>query len=106
VCTKGNVVGNSEATLLQKLNVKPFEYGMVVLSVYDDGSILSSEIVSLTPDDIMAKFSKGVSNIAAMSMELGIPTEVAVPHMIANAFKNLAAISVETGYTLDVLANM
>jgi len=41
-----------------------------------------------------------------MSLELGIPTECAVPHMIANAFKNLAAISMETDYKLDALANM
>lgn len=79
---------------------------MEVLSVYDDGSVLSSEIVSMTPDDILKKFSAGVSNIAAMSMELGIPTECAVPHMISNAFKNLAAISVETDYKLAALSNM
>lgn len=39
-------------------------------------------------------------------MELGIPTECAIPHMIANAFKNLAAISVGTGYELEALKNL
>jgi len=36
-------------------------------------------------------------------LELGYVTSAAVPHMIINAFKNLAAISLETGYKLDAL---
>jgi large subunit ribosomal protein LP0 len=31
VCEKGRIVGNSEAALLAKLNIKPFFYGMDVL---------------------------------------------------------------------------
>lgn len=41
-----------------------------------------------------------------MSLELGIPTEASVPHMIANAFKNVAAISLETGFEIEALKNM
>jgi large subunit ribosomal protein LP0 len=41
VCTVGKKVGNSEAALLKKLNLKPFFYGMVVLGAYDNGAILS-----------------------------------------------------------------
>ena len=38
-----------------------------------------------------------------MSLESGIVTAPAVPHIIVNAFKNLASISVETGYKLAAL---
>lgn len=106
VCEKGRPVTNSEATLLQKLGVRPFSYGMEIVAVYDDGSILTPEVISISPDDIVKKFQAGVSNITALSMELGIPTEASVPYMIANAFKNLAAISLETSYKLPELENM
>lgn len=106
VCEKGRAVTNSEATLLQKLNIKPFAYGMEILSVYDDGSILSPEVISISPDDIIRKFQAGASNITALSMELGIPTEASIPYIIANAFKNLAAISLETNYKLPELENL
>lgn len=96
VCEKGRAVSNSESTLLQKLAVKPFSYGMEIISVYDDGSVLTPEVISISPDDIIRKFQTGVANITALSMELGIPTEASVPHLIANAFKNLAAISMQT----------
>lgn len=52
---------------------------MEILKVYDDGSILTPEVVSLNPDDILRRFTEGIANISALSMELGIPTECAVP---------------------------
>lgn len=79
---------------------------MEILKVYDDGSILTPDVVSLTPDDILKKFCEGVANISGLSLELGIPTECSVPHLIANAFKNLAAISLETPYKLAALENL
>jgi len=60
VCKKGRKVLNSEAVLLQKLNLKPFEYGMEVRFVYDDGSILTPEVFKMSPDDILSKFRSGV----------------------------------------------
>ena len=103
VCEKGKAVTNSEASLLQKLGIKPFFYGMELVSVYDDGSILGQDVLSISPAEILSKFQAGASNITALSLELGIPTEASVPYMIANAFKNLAAISVETTYKLAEL---
>lgn len=53
VCYKGQEVNNSAAALLKKLNITPFEYGMELIGVYSNGSILSPEIVSLTPAVIL-----------------------------------------------------
>jgi large subunit ribosomal protein LP0 len=41
--------------------------------------------------------------MAAISMELGIPSELTVPHLIVDAFKNLAAIGLATGYEFKQL---
>jgi len=96
VCTKGKKVGNSEAVLLQKLNLKPFEFGMEIKYVYDDGSILAPEVFKMSPDDIISKFRKGANNLAALSLAVGEVNELSVPHMLLNGFKNIAAISLET----------
>jgi large subunit ribosomal protein LP0 len=47
---------------------------MELVGVYDNGSILDPEIVSITPSSILEKFRVGVNNIAALSLELNIPT--------------------------------
>lgn len=44
---KGDKVGSSEAALLAKLGIRPFSYGLVVLSVYDNGSVFSPEVLDL-----------------------------------------------------------
>jgi len=38
-----------------------------------------------------------------LSVELGRPNEASIPHFLINAFKNIAAISMETGYKLAAL---
>lgn len=91
----GDKVGNSEAELLSKLSIAPFSYGLVVQCVYDNGSIFDAKVLDMTDDDIKAKFSASLSNIASISLALGYPTMASLPHSIANAFKTLVAIAVE-----------
>lgn len=91
----GDKVGASEATLLQMLNIKPFAYGLVVENIYDNGAVFSPEILDITDDQLLAKFSAGVANVAAASIEMGYCTQASVPHSIINGFKNVLAIAVE-----------
>lgn len=93
---KGDKVGASEATLLNMLKIYPFSYGLVVRQVYDNGSTYDPEILDITPEVLRAKFMEGVSNIAALSLAVGYPTKVSVPHSVINGFKNLVAVAVES----------
>ncbi|KAL0587651.1 hypothetical protein ABG067_002670 [Albugo candida] len=92
---EGDKVGNSEAVLLQKLSINPFSYGLVLVSVYDNGSVFDPAVLDLTEEDLCAKFVAGLRNVAAVSLEIGIPTLASIPHSIANAFKSLVAVAVE-----------
>merc|ERR1719427_597415 len=92
----GTKVGSSEAMLLTMLNIRPFEYGFDIRHVYDSGSVFSPDILDITEDDIRAKFMAGVTNVAAVSLNIGYPTIASVPHSIANGFKNLMAVAAAT----------
>lgn len=98
--TAGNKVGASEANLLGKLNIRPFEYGLVIKAVYDNGTTYDPSVLDLTDDDLLAKFRAGVANIAAISLQLGIPTIASLPHSIVKGYKNILALSLETSYTI------
>jgi len=91
----GDRVGNSEAALLQKLDIKPFTYGLILVAIYDNGSVFSPEVLNITNDDLIAGFSLAVRNVAALSFALEMPTMASVPHSMANAFKTLVSIAVE-----------
>lgn len=98
---KGERVGSSESTLLQMLDVKPFEYGLLVTEVYDAGYVYDVSIIDLKDADILARFSRGVANVAALSLGLHFPTLASFPHIVLNNYKNLVAIAVETDYDFD-----
>jgi large subunit ribosomal protein LP0 len=94
----GDRVGNSEAALLQKLNVKPFSYGLKLQYVYDNGDVFSPAVLDIAPQDIFTKLGAAISTVAAVCLEIGYPTKASVPHTINNAFKSLVAISLESDY--------
>jgi large subunit ribosomal protein LP0 len=108
VCAKGRKIGNSEAALLQKLNIKPFSYGMEIKHVFDvsEGVILAPEVFSAPPSEIITRFQNHLRNITALSLQLGLPNQASLPHSIIGAFKNLAAIGLVTGYKFKQLDNL
>jgi len=97
VCTAGKKVENSAAVLLQKLSIKPFAYGMEILWVWDNGTILTPEIFNMNPADILNKFRHVASQVAAVSLAIGQPNQLSLPHMIINSFKNVASIALGSG---------
>lgn len=105
VCFAGKRIGSSQVALLQKMGLKPFMYGMTVLSCYDEGSILDQTVLSVNTDALVTRFQTGVKNVAAISLQLGVPTQVSVPHSIVSAFKNLAAIGLNINYKFSQISN-
>merc|ERR1719219_1599442 len=88
----GDKVSPSAAVLLTKLGIKPFEYGMEVEQVFQDGSVFPAAVLDIQDSVLIQKFLAGVANMAAFSREVGIPTEAGLPHAFGNAFRNVAAL--------------
>ncbi|PHU16160.1 60S acidic ribosomal protein P0-1 [Capsicum chinense] len=99
IIKKGEKVGSSESALLSKLLIKPFSYGLIVQSVYDNGSVFSPEVLELTDDDLVARFAAGLTNVVGLSMILDYPTLAAIPHMFINAYKNVLSFAIATEYS-------
>ncbi|KAF4386118.1 hypothetical protein CsatB_009415 [Cannabis sativa] len=96
---KGDKVGSSEAALLAKLGIRPFSYGLVVQSVYDNGSVFSPEVLDMTEDDLVGKFASGVAMVTSLALAISYPTIAAAPSMFINAYKNVLAVAVATEYS-------
>jgi len=96
---KGDKVTSSAVALLSKLDIKPFFYGVVVHGVYEDGSIFPVAVLDITQDDILAKFLNGVSQLTALSLAAGWPSQLTLPHYFANGFKKLLALSLAGVYS-------
>lgn len=96
ILKEGDKVGASDATLLNMLNISPFNYGLIVEMVYDSGTMFEPKILDIKPEDLRAKFLEGVARVAAVSLSIGYPTVASAPHSIINGFKNLLAVAAAT----------
>jgi len=102
----GDKVGPSEAQLLQMLDIKPFTYGLEVLTVYDDGAVYEAKVLDLKDGDLLAAFGTGVAEVAALSLATGRATTAAFPHVVLNAYKNLLAVVASTDYVFKQAAKL
>lgn len=93
---------SSEAALLAKLGIRPFSYGLVVLTVYDNGSVFNPEVLDLTEDDLMVKFAMRVSMVTSLSMAISYPMLAAAPHMLINGYKNALAVAIAIEYSFPL----
>ncbi|CAH8625254.1 unnamed protein product [Schistosoma intercalatum] len=96
---KDEKVGMSEATLLGMLKIHPFTYGLVIKQVFEQGCVYDPAVLDITPEMITEKFAAIVQNIACLSLALDYTTLASIPHVLANGFKNLLAISLMTDYS-------
>mmetsp|Transcript_111358 Transcript_111358/g.156335 ORF Transcript_111358/g.156335 Transcript_111358/m.156335 type:complete len:313 (-) Transcript_111358:55-993(-) len=106
IITKGLKVGASEAALLQKLNIKPFSYGLTCVCVYDHGSVYDADVLAITDDDIIGKFAAGVTNVACVSLQIGVPSLASIRHSLANGYKNVLSIALGTECVFEQCAEL
>ena len=99
VITAGLKIEATQAALLDKLKIRPFRYKMHVKKVYEDGQVFGPEILDITSADILKRFQTSISNLASISLATGYVTKAAVPHIIMNSFKNLAAVTFDSDYS-------
>lgn len=106
VITAGTKIEGSQVQLLEKLKIRPFSYKMNVKKVYDDGQIFQAEVLDITSETIRNKFQQAITNMASVSLASGYITKPAIPHLLANAFKNLAAVTFDSDYTFKQAEKM
>ncbi|EEQ98184.1 ribosomal P protein, putative [Perkinsus marinus ATCC 50983] len=104
--TKGSKVTASQQALLMKLNIRPFEYGVELESIYDNGEVYDAAALDISDDDLVEKFMHGVTYFAAFSREAGIPNEATLPYAINNAFRNIAALCSDIDFTFPEIEEL
>lgn len=102
----GDKVGASEANLLGLLGITPFKYGVVIRKVFDGGHVYGPDVLQISDDVLQAKFAQGLANVAAVSLALGIPNEASGPHLVAAAFKHVAAVAIAADIPLPAIAEI
>lgn len=103
VCSKGEKITASAVALLNKLNIRPFEYGITVDTVYENGATYSVKVLDMSENDLVNMFTSAAGRVAAISFALGYINQVTLPHSFGRAFRMICAIALETDYDFDEL---
>jgi len=101
----GQKVGESEANLLARLNIKPFKWGVSLKIAYEDGSVFPPDFGELGDWDLGGAIRNAVRNIAAVGLVAGHPTIASIPHSISRGYRDVLAISVEADYPIRHLVH-
>jgi len=99
IINEGDKVSPGQAALLDKLKIRPFEYKMHIKNFYDNGNLYAAKVLLISQDFVLERFLAGAQNVTALSLGSGYIVSSAAPHVILNAFKNLAAVSFASGYS-------
>lgn len=97
----GERVSSSAVVLLNKLNIKPFEYGIIPVTVYEDGSVYSAKFLDMTEDQIGNRFGAACAALASVSFAIDYPNTATVPHSFGRVLKQLVSLSLASGYTIE-----
>jgi len=103
VCTKGEKISASAVALLAKLNIRPFQYGITVDTVYENGSAYDVKVLDLTDDDLKRMFAGSAARLAAVSFALGYTNQATLPHSFGRAFRTICSLALATDYHFDEL---
>jgi large subunit ribosomal protein LP0 len=103
VCTKGEKITASAVALLNKLNIRPFEYGITIDTVYENGSCYSVKVLDMSDSDLVNMFTSAASRLAAVSFALGYINQVTLPHSFGRAYRMICALALQTDYDFDEL---
>merc|ERR1712159_887761 len=97
--TKGDRVTAGQADLLQKLNIRPFTYGLAITQVFDNGSLYDVEVLDIDDDVIMSAFCFNARDVAAVGLALNRPNTASVMHSVRYAFKTILSVVCNEGFT-------
>lgn len=101
VCVKGERVSTSAVALLNKLAIKPFEFGITTSHVLDNGSVYTVDVLDMSPSDLNAKFLSGCNVFAALCFGMGVVSQATLPHSFGRVFKTVVAVALSADYMFD-----
>ncbi len=98
VAKPGDVISPDLASLLQKLGIEPFEVGIKLKLVYDDGLILTADQLKIDLEEIKSQVTEAHLNALKVGVEIAYPVPEVLELSVAKAYAAALAIAAEAGF--------
>ena len=95
VVKEGEEISPKVAGILQRLNIQPMEIGLDLVAVYEDGEILSRDLLETDEQEIIDKITLAQQYAFNLAMESKFPTKSTTPLLLAKAAEDSFKLGVE-----------
>lgn len=96
----GEVVGISEANILAKLGIKPFNFGLDILKVFEGNDVYDKNVLAITEEEITQTLKDVIGLVSSVSLGLDEVNESSVPYAILNAYNEVVKVSKGIEYSI------
>ncbi|MGD9130017.1 MAG: 50S ribosomal protein L10 [Candidatus Bathyarchaeota archaeon] len=97
VVKEGETISAQLASLLSKLGIKPVEAGLSLRIVYDDGTILTEENLTVDLDEFRRSIGEAHQYAFNLSLEAAIPLPENVSLLVKLAHQKAASLALNAG---------
>lgn len=97
VAKAGDVVSAQLAGLLTRMGIEPMRIGLDLRAVFEDGEILTRNVLDIDEDAVMGQFVTASQDAFALAMEVGYPTSETIEPMLQRAFMDAVNLALDTG---------
>lgn len=104
VAKEGDVVSQKLAAILQRLGIEPMTIGLDVVAVYQEGEILTKEVLDVDESKYISMISQASNDSKALALEIGYLCKETTALLIEKAFRDAKCLALERGLFADMLA--
>ncbi len=98
VARKGDLITPKMASVLSKLGLKPMEAGLILVSAFDNGTILHSDDLILDLSSYKSDLAQAINDAFSVSIEAGYVTEENAPRILVKGMREALALAGESGF--------
>jgi len=107
VAKEGDVISEKLASILTRLNIKPMEIGLNLVSVYEKGFVFTKKILAIDEKEFISNLEQANMWAFNLAMNAGILTPETRELMIQKAFNDAKTLAISqnilTSETIDVI---
>lgn len=95
VAKEGDVVSERLAGVLSRLNIEPMEIGLDLVAAFENGEILTKNVLDVDEDAYIQKIMSGHSDAFRLAMEISYTGKETIALLIQKAFLESKALALE-----------
>jgi len=93
VAKEGDIVSDKLATLLARLGIEPMEVGLDLVAVYENGNILTKEVLDIDEEAYLNNIRSAASEAFSLAVFAAIPLKDTIKALLSKAHNDAYAIA-------------